>query len=83
ALHAASPDFTAIWDQHDIGARPNEPKHKLHPTVGPLTLDCQTLTCEDDGQALLVYTATPGSEDREKLDLLRVIGDQAFAGTPD
>ena len=32
----------------------------------------------DEGQVLLVYTATPGTEDADKLRLLSVIGDQRF-----
>lgn len=79
ALHRRSPEFTAIWDEHDVSVRMDSAKRKIHPTVGPITLDCQQLTCEGEGQFLLVYTATPGSEDRDKLDLLRVIGDQHFA----
>jgi hypothetical protein len=48
----------------------------LHPEVGPLTLHCQVLLDPDQSQALLVYTATPGTESHEKLQLLTVIGDQ-------
>ncbi len=79
ALHAVSPAFTAVWDEHDVGVRMSSSKRMLHPAVGAITLDCQKLTCEDESQALLVYTATPGTEDRDKLDLLAVIGDQEFA----
>jgi len=81
ALRLASPDFAAIWDEHDVSVRMEPTKRKIHPAVGPITLECQTLACEGEGQFLLVYTATPGSADREKLDLLRVIGDQRFAAT--
>jgi transcriptional regulator with XRE-family HTH domain len=79
ALHAASPAFTEIWNEHHIATRMGTAKRKIHPKVGALTVDCQRLTCEDEGQILLVYTATPGSESRDKLDLLRVIGDQEFS----
>lgn len=79
ALQARSPEFTAIWNEHDIDVRMGPAKRLLHPSVGLISLDCQRLTCEDVSQMLLVYTATPGTEDRDKLDLLRVIGDQRFS----
>jgi hypothetical protein len=41
-----------------------------------LTLHCQTLLDPDQSQSLLVLTATPGSEDHNKLALLSVIGSQ-------
>ncbi len=48
----------------------------LHPEVGVLTLHCQVLLDPDQYQALLVYTATPGTESHEKLQFLAVIGHQ-------
>ncbi len=50
----------------------------VHPSIGLIELDCQTLVAENQAQALLVYTATPGTEDYEKLRLLAVIGAQQF-----
>jgi hypothetical protein len=41
-----------------------------------LDLECQILLDPDQSQALLVFTATPGSESYERLQLLRVIGTQ-------
>lgn len=79
ALHACSPEFTRVWEEHDVGVRMSSSKRMLHPAIGPITLDSQKLVCEDEAQALLVYTARPGTEDREKLDLLAVIGAQEFA----
>ena len=48
----------------------------MHPQLGLLELNCQTLQDPASGQMLLVYTAVPGSESHEKLQLLSVIGDQ-------
>jgi hypothetical protein len=42
-----------------------------------LNLQCQVLLDPDRNQALLVYTATPGSPDDEKLRLLPVLGERA------
>ena len=41
-----------------------------------LELHCQVLLDPDQSQALLVFTAVPGSESYQKLQLLSVIGDQ-------
>jgi transcriptional regulator with XRE-family HTH domain len=81
-LHAASPEFTALWDEHDVGAQIGDAKRIAHPQVGPIEVQCQRLVAESEAQVLLVYTVTPGTEDAEKLRLLSVIGDQEFASTP-
>lgn len=77
----ASPEFAALWAEHDVSWRPGiEPKTFLHPLVGRLRLDCQTLIADSESQLLLVYTATPGTESAERLRLLGVVGGQQFAG---
>jgi transcriptional regulator with XRE-family HTH domain len=80
ALLAASPRFAELWPEHDVSWRPgNEPKTLLHPEVGRLELECQVLVGEAEGQMLLVYTATPGTESADRLELLGVIGRQQFS----
>lgn len=49
-------------------------KHFVHPELGPIELDCQSLIDPVQGHTLLVYTATPGSASAEKLRLLSVVG---------
>jgi transcriptional regulator with XRE-family HTH domain len=78
ALTAASAEFRQVWERHEIGLRYPGPKRILHPEVGLLELHCQTLHDLDQAQTLLVYTAVPGSESHEKLQLLSVIGDQSL-----
>ncbi len=51
----------------------------LHPTVGLIELDCQVLTAENQTERLVVFTAAPGSEDAERMQLLSVVGNQTFA----
>ncbi|GGL10623.1 helix-turn-helix transcriptional regulator [Nocardia jinanensis] len=77
-LLARSAEFRRVWDDHEIGIRPRDVKHFVHPEVGPLELTCQRLV--DPGQAhmLLVYTAVPGSESYDKLQVLSVIGAQVL-----
>lgn len=75
-LLAASPEFAAIWREHPVLGPYCAPKRIHHPQVGVLELDCQTLVDPDQSQTLLVYTAAPGSESYDKLQLLSVIGTQ-------
>ena len=79
-LLQASPEFAVLWADHDVYWRPGgEPKTFLHPQVGRLKLDCQTLIAESESQILLVYTARPGTESADRLRLLSVVGGQKFA----
>ncbi len=73
-----SEEFRSLWDLHEVGIKPREIKRFLHPEVGLLELTCQTLVDPDQAHYLLVYTAEPGSESHERLQLLSVIGTQAM-----
>ncbi|MGY1806668.1 helix-turn-helix transcriptional regulator [Blastococcus sp. SYSU D00669] len=73
-LLARSEEFRRIWEDHEVGLRPREVKRFVHPQVGALQLNCQTLLDPDQSHRLLVYTAVPGSETAEKLRLLGVLG---------
>lgn len=75
-LLARSEEFRAVWEEHEIGVHYNGVKRYVHPEVGHLELTCQTLLDPDQSHILLVYTAAPGSESYEKLQLLAVIGSQ-------
>ncbi|MFI9465521.1 helix-turn-helix transcriptional regulator [Streptomyces xiamenensis] len=76
-LLARSEEFRTVWDTHEVGIRPHEVKNFVHPELGALELTCQRLVDPDQGHSLLVYTAIPGSESHEKLQLLSVLGAQA------
>ncbi|WP_433075035.1 helix-turn-helix transcriptional regulator [Dactylosporangium sp. CA-052675] len=73
-LLAGSEEFRRVWDQHEIGVGYSHDKRFLHPEVGVVEVACQALLDPDQGHLLLVYTAVPGSESYEKLQLLSVIG---------
>jgi hypothetical protein len=77
-LLAQSEEFRRVWDDHEIGIRPHDVKHFIHPEVGALELTCQRLVDPDQAHSLLVYTAIPGSESHDKLSLLSVIGAQTL-----
>jgi len=79
ALLRDSPEFADLWEAHDV--RSNHPREKRlqHPEVGVMELQCQFLVDPEQGQTLLVLTATPGTESYDLLRLLSVIGTQALA----
>jgi transcriptional regulator with XRE-family HTH domain len=70
-----SDEFRRLWAVHEVGIRPREVKRYVHPTVGRLDLTCQVLHDPEQAHALLVYTAPPGSESYDKLQLLSVVGE--------
>ncbi|WP_045822851.1 helix-turn-helix transcriptional regulator [Williamsia herbipolensis] len=70
ALLAESAEFRRVWAAHEVGIRPREVKHLVHPELGPLELSCQTLVDPVQSHFLLIYTATPGSRSHEMLQML-------------
>ena len=81
-LLGRSTEFRELWDRHEVGVRPDAVKRFRHPEVGLLELNCQSLLDPDQSHRLLVYTADPGSESYEKLQLLAVIGAQSMRPSP-
>ncbi|TDC80094.1 helix-turn-helix domain-containing protein [Streptomyces hainanensis] len=76
-LRAASADFRRLWEEHEVAVRRADRKTFLHPRVGRLLMDCETLVTPDQGQQLLVLTPAD-AETRERLELLRVLGVEEF-----
>jgi transcriptional regulator with XRE-family HTH domain len=75
-LRRASPAFERLWGAWQVANRQSDRKTVDAPVVGPITFDCDVLAVADSSLRLVVYTARPGGEDAQKLDLLRVIGTQ-------
>ncbi|MDA0172845.1 helix-turn-helix transcriptional regulator [Solirubrobacter taibaiensis] len=71
-LQEHSPEFAELWAEHEIAVNFSEQKRVAHPQLGLLELWCQVLINADEGQVLLVYTATPGTESHDKLRFLGV-----------
>ena len=76
-LQSASAEFRQLWAEHEVAVRRADRKAFLHPRVGVLTMDCETLVTPDLGQQLLVLTPAD-TEARERLELLRVLGTEEF-----
>jgi hypothetical protein len=73
-LLRVSQEFAAVWALHEVAVRTDQRKTLVHHELGEIDLDCQVLSTQDRSQSLLVFTATPGSSDAGKLDLLSVVG---------
>ncbi|WP_258723478.1 helix-turn-helix transcriptional regulator [Cellulomonas sp. NS3] len=71
---AESEELRRLWDTHEVGLVPHDVKRLVHPEVGALELHCQTLLDPQQSHLLLVYTAAPGTESYDKLQLLSVLG---------
>lgn len=82
-LLAASPDFVRLWEARPMDVLAAARKTVVHPEVGPIELDCDTLTVQGSDLRIVVYTAAPGSDADSKLALLAAVGGQfTSAGTP-
>ena len=73
-LLVLSPEFATLWAEHEVNSEYSQHKRLQHAEVGVMELQCQFLIDPDQGQTLLVLTATPGTESYDKLALLTVIG---------
>ncbi|MEI8407505.1 MULTISPECIES: helix-turn-helix transcriptional regulator [unclassified Kribbella] len=78
ALQKLSPEFAALWDEHEVGIMHSRTKRFNHPVVGKLELYCEIIDNRDQQQTLVIFTAAPGSESAEKLQLLSVLGSQTL-----
>lgn len=78
ALQKLSQEFVEIWDAHEVVVAHSQTKRFRHPVVGDLELYCELIDNRDGQQTLIVFTAEPGSESAEKLQLLSVLGSQAM-----
>ncbi|WP_037356730.1 helix-turn-helix transcriptional regulator [Amycolatopsis orientalis] len=73
-LSAGSEEFRKLWENHQVRGKTREPKHFVHPAVGPLTLTYQAFDVRGaPGQQLIVYQAEPGSPSADALSLLRSV----------
>lgn len=73
-LRDRSEEFRALWDSHQVRGKTREPKHLVHPDVGPLTLTYQAFDVRSaPGQQLIIYHAEPASPSAHALALLSAL----------
>lgn len=79
-LRAASPAFADLWEAAPDPSTADPSLHKVieHPAVGPITLECDTLVVAGDDLRIMVYTAEPGTQDAQRLELAIVLGTQSL-----
>jgi transcriptional regulator with XRE-family HTH domain len=78
-LRAMSTCFASLWETRPVASMPSRRKTFRHPAVGDVTVDCDHLSVEGSDLKIVVYTAPPGSEDAERLELVAALGLQSFA----
>ncbi|MEU3658572.1 helix-turn-helix transcriptional regulator [Streptomyces sp. NPDC032940] len=71
-----SPEFAALWADHDVAFRRDDRKRIVHATLGVIEVNCLNLFSEDGRQRLLWFTPAVGTESAGLLDLLAVVGTQ-------
>lgn len=59
-----------------VGAHRSDHEVLEHPSVGPITVDCDVLTDGDAELKIVIKTAAPDSEDESKVNLAMVAGVQ-------
>jgi hypothetical protein len=80
-LRDGSPEFTRLWERHDVQAAPTLTKTFRHPAVGEITLDCDSLKLTDRDQHLVLYTTPQGSRDADALALLNMLGTESISAS--
>ncbi|OLT01242.1 transcriptional regulator [Pseudonocardia sp. CNS-004] len=76
-LSAASPQFAALWERHDVRHKHGLQKVVHHPAVGTLTLAWEVLRVGDGSSRLTVHQAARGTADHDALSLLAIAADAA------
>jgi len=69
-LLRCSTEFAELWKQHEVANPQGLTKRIVHPKLGLLELQCQTLHDPVQLHSLLVFTAKPGTPSHAKLAAL-------------
>ncbi|MEY9926605.1 transcriptional regulator with XRE-family HTH domain [Catenulispora sp. GP43] len=73
-LNAGNARFAELWAAGVVGAHREDHKRIEHPSVGPVTVNCDVLGDGDTELKIVVMTAVPGSPDETKLRLALIAG---------
>jgi transcriptional regulator with XRE-family HTH domain len=78
ALLGHSEEFRELWELHEVAVRRLARKRILNAELGELDLTCEVLLTPEADLRVRAFLPLEGTDAREKLDLLRVIGTQSF-----
>ncbi|MET8876807.1 helix-turn-helix transcriptional regulator [Nocardia sp. NPDC004604] len=78
-LCSRSERFEWLWREGRTGNWRSATKTIDHPEVGRMVLDCDALFVPDTDQAVVVYSAAPGTPAASALELLRITGTQQLS----
>ncbi|MGP3961410.1 helix-turn-helix transcriptional regulator [Nonomuraea sp. 3N208] len=73
-LSAGNQRFAELWATGTVATHREDHKTIQHPSVGPVTVDCDVLTDGDSELKIVIMTAVPGSADEDKLRLAAIAG---------
>jgi transcriptional regulator with XRE-family HTH domain len=73
-LTTGSRRFAELWASGAVGAHREDHKIVEHPTVGPITVDCDVMIDGDAERKIVLLTAAPDTEDHTKLQLAVLAG---------
>ncbi len=76
-LNAGSRRFAELWATGTVATHREDHKTIEHPSVGPITVDCDVLIDGDSELKIVIMTAVPGSADETKLRLAEIAGQPA------
>ncbi|WP_220039931.1 helix-turn-helix transcriptional regulator [Nonomuraea aridisoli] len=79
-LNTGNERFAELWAMGTVGAHRENHKTVEHPSVGPVSLDCDVLTDGDSELKIVILTPEPGSEHEIKLRLAVVAGPPVTTG---
>ncbi|TDT97445.1 helix-turn-helix protein [Streptomyces sp. 846.5] len=71
-LNAGNRRFAELWATGVVAAHREDHKTIDHPSVGPVTVDCDVLADGDSELKIVIMTAVPGSADETKLQLTAI-----------
>ncbi|MFC5823533.1 helix-turn-helix transcriptional regulator [Nonomuraea insulae] len=75
-LSTGNERFAELWAAGTVAAHREDHKTIEHPSVGPITVDCDVLADGDSECKIVIMTTVPGSADETKLRLAVVAGGQ-------
>lgn len=81
-LLGRSPEFAELWKRHDVTQPPELTKRIVHPALGVLEVQCQSLHDPVAMHILLVFTAEPGTPSWAKLAALGADPDSYLRDAP-